>query len=915
MTGKHPIHKDIGNFFGVCHQNKNRAGLKVRLHRNGGNMKEYLSSLEEVLKEQNSSQEGLTTGEAQERLSKYGKNELEKGKKTSLIQRFLKELADPMIIILIVAAIISGITAFYEGESFADVIIILSVVVINAVLGVVQESKAEAAIEALQEIAAATSKVLRDGKVTVLKSDELVPGDVVLLEAGDAVPADGRIIESASMKIEEAALTGESVPANKIAGLLKLDTGEKDVPLGDRKNMAYMGSTVVYGRGKMVITGTGMKTEMGKIAEALSMAQDEATPLQLKLNQLSKILTVLVLGICVVIFAVGLFRAGISSDTILSTFMVAVSLAVAAIPEGLAAVVTIVLSIGVTNMSKRNAIIRKLTAVETLGCTQIICSDKTGTLTQNKMTVVEHVADDEKALETAMALCSDAEYDADAGEAVGEPTECALVNDAAKNGMIKTQLKEEYVRIGEAPFDSLRKMMSTVHETKEHEIIQFTKGAPDEVLKCCTHAMVNGQKVPMTEEVRTAILKSNKSMADRALRVLCGACRQWDKMPESTEPEFLEQDLTYLGLSGMIDPVRPEVKAAIVECREAGIRPIMITGDHKDTAVAIGMELGILTDPSQAITGAQLNEISDEDFEKKVEEISVYARVQPEHKVRIVNAWKKKGMITAMTGDGVNDAPSIKSADIGVGMGITGTDVTKNVADMVLADDNFATIVSAVEEGRRIYANIRKAIQFLLASNLAEVLAIFFSTMIGFTILKPVHLLWINLITDCFPALALGLEKSESDIMKKKPRDPKEGIFAGGMGFDVAFQGAVVTILVMISYLVGHRIESGVWEFVNSADGTTMAFLTLSMVEICHSLNMRSRRGSIFKLNSHNVFLYGAMLVSLILTTVVIEVPFIAKAFQFTPIDFTEYLIALGLAVLIIPIMEIVKAIQRKLGK
>ncbi len=878
-------------------------------------MKEYLSSLEEVLKEQNSSQEGLSTGEAQERLSKYGKNELEKGKKTSLLQRFLKELADPMIIILIVAAIISGITAFYEGESFADVIIILSVVVINAVLGVVQESKAEAAIEALQEIAAATSKVLRDGKVTVLKSDELVPGDVVLLEAGDAVPADGRIIESASMKIEEAALTGESVPANKIAGLLKLDTGEKDVPLGDRKNMAYMGSTVVYGRGKMVITGTGMKTEMGKIAEALSMAQDEATPLQLKLNQLSKILTVLVLGICVVIFAVGLFRAGISSDTILSTFMVAVSLAVAAIPEGLAAVVTIVLSIGVTNMSKRNAIIRKLTAVETLGCTQIICSDKTGTLTQNKMTVVEHVADDEKALETAMALCSDAEYDADAGEAVGEPTECALVNDAAKNGMIKTQLKEEYVRVGEAPFDSLRKMMSTIHETKDHQIIQFTKGAPDEVLKCCTHAMVNGEKVPMTEEVRASILKSNKAMADRALRVLCGACRQWDKMPESTEPEFLEQDLTYLGLSGMIDPVRPEVKAAIVECREAGIRPIMITGDHKDTAVAIGMELGILTDPSQAITGAQLNEISDEDFEKKVEEISVYARVQPEHKVRIVNAWKKKGMITAMTGDGVNDAPSIKSADIGVGMGITGTDVTKNVADMVLADDNFATIVSAVEEGRRIYANIRKAIQFLLASNLAEVLAIFFSTMIGFTILKPVHLLWINLITDCFPALALGLEKSESDIMKKKPRDPKEGIFAGGMGFDVAFQGAVVTILVMISYLVGHRIESGVWEFVNSADGTTMAFLTLSMVEICHSLNMRSRRGSIFKLNSHNVFLYGAMLVSLILTTVVIEVPFIAKAFQFTPIDFTEYLIALGLAVLIIPIMEIVKAIQRKLGK
>ena len=877
-------------------------------------MKEYLSSCEEVLKEQNSSEQGLSTGEAQQRLSRFGKNELEKGKKTSLLKRFLGELADPMIIILIVAAAISGITAFYEGESFADVIIILAVVIINAVLGVVQESKAEAAIEALQEIAAATSKVLRDGKVVTLKSDELVPGDVVLLEAGDAVPADGRIIEAASLKIEEAALTGESVPANKITDLLQLG-GEKDVPLGDRKNMAYMGSTVVYGRGKVVITGTGMNTEMGKIAQALSQAKDDATPLQIKLNQLSKILTILVIGICAVIFAVGLFRSGISGDTILSTFMVAVSLAVAAIPEGLAAVVTIVLSIGVTNMSKRNAIIRKLTAVETLGCTQIICSDKTGTLTQNKMTVVEHVADNEQNLEIAMALCSDAEYDAEAGEAVGEPTECALVNDAAKNGLPKTQLKEEYVRVGEAPFDSMRKMMSTVHKTKENQIIQFTKGAPDEVLKCCTHVIVNGAKVPMTEEIRASILKSNKAMADRALRVLCGACREWDKMPESTEPAFLEQELTYLGLSGMIDPVRPEVKAAIVECREAGIRPIMITGDHKDTAVAIGMELGILSDPSQAITGAQLNEISDEDFQNRIEEFSVYARVQPEHKVRIVNAWKKKGMITAMTGDGVNDAPSIKSADIGVGMGITGTDVTKNVADMVLADDNFATIVSAVEEGRRIYANIRKAIQFLLASNLAEVLAIFFSTMIGFTILKPVHLLWINLITDCFPALALGLEKSEADIMKKKPRDPKEGIFAGGMGFDVFFQGAVVTVLVMISYLVGHRIESGAWEFVNSADGTTMAFLTLSMVEIFHSLNMRSRRGSIFKLNSHNKFLYGAMVVSLILTTVVIEVPFIAKAFQFTPIDFTEYVIALCLAVLIIPIMEIVKAVQRKLGK
>lgn len=879
-------------------------------------MKEYLSSVDEVLKEQSVGEDGLSSQEAARRLEQFGPNKLEEGKKDSLLKRFLDELADPMIIILIVAAVISGITAYYEGESFTDVIIIMAVVIINAVLGVVQESKAEAAIAALQEIAAATSKVIRDGKHMTLKSEELVPGDIVVLEAGDAVPADGRIIECASMKIEEAALTGESVPVNKLVKVLNLE-GEKDVPLGDRKNMMYMGSTVVYGRGKAVVTGTGMKTEMGKIATALSEAKDEETPLQIKLNQLSKILTVLVVGICVVIFAVGLLRAntsgGITGDTILSTFMVAVSLAVAAIPEGLAAVVTIVLSIGVTNMSKRNAIIRKLTAVETLGCTQIICSDKTGTLTQNKMTVVEHATDDEKMLETAMALCSDAELDPDSGEAIGEPTECALVNDANKNGMPKPQLKAQYERIGEAPFDSMRKMMSTVHRSSEG-IIQFSKGAPDEILKRCTRALVNGSVVPMTEELRQEIMKSNKAMADRALRVLCGAMRHWEAAPDSYAPEFLEQDLIYLGLSGMIDPVRPEVKAAIAECRQAGIRPIMITGDHKDTAAAIAMELGIISSADQAITGAQLNDMDDKTFNENIEKYSVYARVQPEHKVRIVNGWKAKGMITAMTGDGVNDAPSIKSADIGVGMGITGTDVTKNVADMVLADDNFATIVSAVEEGRRIYANIRKAIQFLLASNLSEVLSIFFATLIGFVILEPVHLLWINLITDCFPALALGLEESEADIMQRKPRDPKEGIFAGGMGFDVFFQGFVVTVLVMTSYLIGHYMESGVWEFVNSADGTTMAFLTLSMVEIFHSLNMRSRRGSIFTLKTHNKFLFGAMLVSLVLTTAVIEVPFLAAAFEFTPIDMSEYAVALGLAVLIIPIMELVKFIQRKMG-
>lgn len=898
---------------------------------------EYLSSVGEVLQRQNTTAAGLTNCEAQKRLEKYGKNRLEEGKKESLFKRFMKELSDPMIMILIAAAVISGVTAWHEGESFTDVIIILLVVVINAVLGVVQESKAEAAIAALQKIAAATSKVLRDGKTVILKSEDLVPGDVVLLEAGDSVPADGRIMESASMKIEEAALTGESVPVNKMMDILN-PGGEKDIPLGDRKNMMYMGSTVVYGRGLAVVTGTGMNTEMGKIADAIAKAEDEETPLQIKMGQLSRTLTILVIGICVVIFAVGLFQAqrstaGITGDTILNSFMVAVSLAVAAIPEGLAAVVTIVLSIGVTNMSKKNAIIRKLTAVETLGCTQVICSDKTGTLTQNKMTVVEHAAGDLKKLKTAMALCSDAEIDPDSKEAVGEPTECALVNDAFRDGMPMDVLKAAYMRIGEAPFDSMRKMMSTVHEVvgetaggtrisdDEKEAgdrsesagrwIQFTKGAPDEVLKRCTKAYIGGEAVPMTEEIRRSVLNSNKAMADRALRVLCAAERVWEEKPEDFSSEALEQDLTYLGLSGMIDPVRPEVKAAIAECREAGIRPIMITGDHKDTAAAIAMELGIITDADEAITGSMLNDMSDGEFAGKIEQYSVYARVQPEHKVRIVNSWKAKGKVTAMTGDGVNDAPSIKSADIGVGMGITGTDVTKNVADMVLADDNFATIVSAVEEGRRIYSNIRKAIQFLLASNLAEVLSIFLAALLGFTILKPVHLLWINLITDCFPALALGMEKSEPDIMKRPPRDPKEGIFAGGMGFDVFFQGAMVTALVMVSYLIGHYYESGTWRFVDSKDGITMAFLTLSMVEIFHSLNMRSRRGSIFKMSSHNGFLFGAMAASFVLTTAVIEIPFLAAAFEFTPIALPEYLIALGLAILIVPIMEVVKLAQR----
>lgn len=877
-------------------------------------MKEYLMSKEDVLAKQNSAENGLSAEEAAKRLQQNGKNKLIEGKKVTILERFLKQLADPMIIILIVAAVISGITAAYAGESFADVIIIMIVVIINAVLGVVQENKAEKAIEALQEIAAATSKVIRDGHQITIRSEDLVPGDVIILEAGDAVPADARILECASMKVEEAALTGESVPVTKTEKILTVAEG-KDVSLGDRKNMVYMGSTVVYGRGSAVVTDTGMNTQMGKIADSLSKAEEGQTPLQLKLNQLSKILSILVIFICVVIFALDMFRMypNISGTGMLDTFMVAVSLAVAAIPEGLAAVVTIVLSIGVTNMSQKSAVIRKLTAVETLGCAQIICSDKTGTLTQNKMTVVEYRGEDENLLAKGMALCSDAKLD-EKQEAIGEPTECALVNYAYKCGMPKNELEAEFVRIGEAPFDSMRKMMSTVHRKKDGSVIQFTKGAPDEVLKRCTGIWRNGKCEELTEELRKEILKANKEMADKALRVLCAALRTWEKEPDSYEPEKLEGNLCYIGLTGMIDPVRPEVKAAIEECRQAGIRPIMITGDHKDTAVAIAMELGIITDPSQAITGAELDEISEEAFKEKVEKYSVYARVQPEHKVRIVNAWKAKGKITAMTGDGVNDAPSIKNADIGVGMGITGTDVTKNVADMVLADDNFATIVSAVGEGRRIYDNIRKSIQFLLASNLSEVLAIFTATVLGFTILKPVHLLWINLITDCFPALALGMEKAESDIMKRKPRDSKEGIFSGGVGFNVAYQGIMVTCITLAAYFIGHYMESGKWEFVNSADGMTMAFLALSMAEIFHSFNMRSLDKSIFHIKGMNKFLLGAMLVSLICTTAVIYVPFLANAFGFEHISLAEYGVSLLLAVLVIPIVEVVKFIRRKVA-
>ncbi len=870
-------------------------------------MQHYFDKIDTVLEKQMTSRNGLDISQVSERLNEYGKNKLDEGQRKSLVVRLLGQMADPMVFVLIAAAVISGAV----GE-IADMIIILSVVILNSVLGVIQEGKAEKAIEALQQMSSPYSKVRRNGRVLQVKSEDIVPGDIVLLEAGDSIPADMRIIDASSLKVEEASLTGESVPAEKISDVLTSEKNE-DIPLGDRRNMVYMGTSVVYGRGECVVVGTGMSTEMGKIAGIISRTENEKTPLQKKLSSLSKVLSIGVLGISIFIFVFSVLKnGGFSGGHVLEMFMLAISLAVAAIPEGLVAVVTVVLSIGVTKMSKRNAIIRKLTAVETLGCTQIICSDKTGTLTQNKMTVVDTFGNVDQ-LAISMALCNDASISDEDGEIVGEPTESALIRYAYDAGKNKNDLEKKLPRLSEAPFDSERKMMSTIHKT-ESRFIQYTKGAPDELLKKCTHILTKQGEVLLSDELRKNVLDRNKDMAKKALRVLGSATRHWDKLPEDKSPENLEKELIFIGLTGMIDPVRPEAKAAIDECRSAGIRPIMITGDHRDTAVAIAIDLGIINDESQAITGAEISKMSDEEFDSKIENYSVYARVQPEHKVRIVNGWKKRGKITAMTGDGVNDAPALKSADIGVGMGITGTDVSKSVSDMVLADDNFASIVYAVEEGRRIYDNIRKSIQFLLSSNLSEVVALFVATIIGLKLFSPIHILWINLITDTFPAIALGMEEAESDVMKKAPRGSDEGIFANKLGVRIVYQGVIIAILTLISFLIGYSRNNASQEL-RQITAMTMAFLTLSLCEIFHSLNLRSSINSLFSLKSRNNYLLFAMLASFLLTMTVIYVPGLNSAFELTALPFANLVEAIGIAFLIIPIVEIEKLISRSIIK
>ena len=719
------------------------------------------------------------------------------------------------------------------------------------------------------------------------------------------------------MKVEEAAITGESVPVNKIIDILTLKENALDISLGDRTNMLYSGSTVVYGRGKAVVTGTGMNTEMGKIADALEKAEDEQTPLQRKMTELSKVLTKLVIGISVFVFLFGIIKSGdFSGGHILDSFLVAVALAVAAIPEGLPAIVTIVLSIGVTPMAKRQALIRKLSAVETLGCTQIICSDKTGTLTQNKMTVTQTETNNEKLLAQAMALCSDSEIRPGEKDAIGEPTEVALVNFANKIGLPKYELEKDYPRIGEAPFDSNRKMMSTVHKSKNGEIIQYTKGACEILLdRCVSYLNNDGSIVPMTDEIKTMIKSKNKEFADKALRVLGVAYKNYNNTPESFEADILEKDLTFIGFLGMIDPCRPEVYQAIKECKSAGIRPVMITGDHIDTAVAIGKDLEIITEASEAVTGSQLEKLTDIELIEVVKVCSVFARVQPEHKTRIVRALKAQDLVVAMTGDGVNDAPSIKSADIGISMGITGTDVTKGASDMVLADDNFATIVNAVEEGRKIYDNIRKVLQFQLSTNMAEVIYVFIASVLGITIVTPAQLLWINMVTDSMPGLALGMEKAEGNLMSRKPRGSNESIFSGGAGIDMVVQGFIMAIIVIFSFFLGQHIELGYFGIFESRDGVTMAFLTANFIEMFHAVAMRSRRESIFRMNSFNWWVFGAFILTTIFTLGVIYIPFLANLFDFTAISLLELSIAFGLAFLIIPMIEIIKFFQRSRGK
>ena len=879
----------------------------------------YTQGEEEVLKSLDTSIDGLSTAQAKERLDAYGYNELDEGEKRSLLSKFIDQFKDLMIIILLVAAALSVITEGMHG--LTDACIILAVVVLNAAFGVYQEGQAEAAIEALKNMSSPLARVRRDGNVVEIDSRELVPGDIVLLEAGDVVPADMRLLEAASLKIEEAALTGESVPVEKDV----TETVEAEAGIGDRVNMGYQNSNVTYGRGTGVVTNTGMYTEVGKIADMLANADESQTPLKQSLEQLSKTLTYLIIAIALVTFLVSVFIRG---EQPLEGLMVAVALAVAAIPEGLPAIVTILLSLGTTTLAKRNSIVRKLPAVETLGSTEIIASDKTGTLTMNQMTVekvytngqLQSAATELSADNTTLRImnfANDTKVDPD-GKLIGDPTETALVQFGLDHNFdVRDVLKSE-PRVAELPFDSDRKLMSTIHKEADGTYFVAVKGAPDQLLKRVTRIEINGEVRPITDEDKQAILATNKDLAKQALRVLMMAYKTTNDIP-TLESEVVESDLIFSGLVGMIDPERPEAAEAVRVAKEAGIRPIMITGDHQDTAEAIAKRLGII-DPNDTedhvFTGAELNELSDEEFQKVFKQYSVYARVSPEHKVRIVKAWQNDGKVVAMTGDGVNDAPSLKTADIGIGMGITGTEVSKGASDMVLADDNFATIIVAVEEGRKVFSNIQKSIQYLLSANMAEVFIIFFATLFGWDVLQPVHLLWINLVTDTLPAIALGVEPAEPGIMTHKPRGRQSNFFDGGVFGAIMYQGVFQTILVLAVYGWGLVFPEHHTQAEIHADALTMAFATLGLIQLLHAFNVKSVYQSVFKVGLfRNKTFNWAIPVAFVLLMATIVVPGFNNLFHVSHLSLTQWLAVIVGSFLIVVLVELVKAFQRALGK